>query len=110
MTTNAEKLLSILKSNGATHEDKCCELLFDRPKFDKENSAAYWQWEVDCSGYSREYFMGNDKFQTFTPTKGYEGYKGTYRNLLSEAYQELRKLGLAGEMNNGYNCYTFFAK
>lgn len=105
LSDNAQKLLTFLKDSGPKWEQDCIKALFPEPKYIKDNAeaqTAYWQW--DCNLYGNNYtrpVLG--KHILFTATQNYS-------SVICAAYQELKKAGLAGESNNGYNEYVFFAK
>ena len=94
LSVNAQKLYSFLKETGGAWEYKCIEAIYPKPDY-LSNPAAHWQWEANCDG------------QTYTrPVKGI--HQENYSKEISQAYQELRKAGLADERNSGYNDYFFY--
>lgn len=110
LSENAQKLYAFLKENGAKAEDYCIYALFPKPDFnlkDKEKLRQYWKWDANLYGVggvvSRS--MGDGTFEDFTHPNE---YADTYGAQTSKAYQELRKAGLAGESNGGFNNYTFY--
>lgn len=101
----ADKLLAFLKKNGAQHEDKCLEHLFNKPEYNRDNPRSYHEWQSKAYGNEGRYMRGELEITIHgTP------YNETYAHQLHLAYQELRAKGLADEINNGYNSYTFYAK
>lgn len=106
LTPTAKKLYEILLSTGGAHENKLTELLFDMPKYiDGQPNHEYWQWDANVYGIERTVKNEGEKWNTYT-----QNIKVTYDKQLSDAYQELRRAGLATEKNNGYNSYWFFPK
>jgi hypothetical protein len=108
LSENASKLLSILNTTGGAWEGTLIELMFEKPQFPKsddpqarEKRIAHWQYCVNMYGNPHNYHVGNGEFMDFEPT-------ANYGSILSAAYQELRKLGLAKESNSGYNDYFFY--
>jgi len=114
LSAAAQTLYNGLKSNGATWAQNCVKFFHSEPKYigtldanyteeEKENSQrAYWQWNVNLNGVANTRpVLG--KTVLFEPT-------ANYSKEVHEAYQELSKSGMAGEQNNGYNEYRFYAK
>jgi len=106
LSENAQKLYAaLLKTNGA-HESNLRDILFPPPKYvSGELNNEYWQWDVNIYGHPRNVVRNNNSatWDTFKPN-----IEKCYASQLSEAYQELRKAGLADESNNGYNSYWFY--
>jgi hypothetical protein len=104
LSNNAQKLLTFLKKSGAAWHQNCIKALFPEPKYESnpEAQTAYWQWEVNLYGNELIRPVGQENIK-FIPVDNYS-------QKTSEAYQELKKAGLADEKNNGYNEYMLYAK
>jgi len=104
LSTNAAALYDYLKKTGGAWMQNCFEAIASKPTYKSEPEAqrAYWQYEANMYGQPCERPVGSDHV-IFTPTDNYSVKTGA-------AYQELRKLGLAGERNNGYNEYWIYPK
>jgi hypothetical protein len=102
ISENAKKLYAYLIKNGCKWENECIEYLHPKPIYSRDNADEYFNY------LSKLY--GTDQTNHFTGEiiKGL-GYENSYEHEISLLYQELRKNGLAGEKNNGYNCYAFYA-
>jgi hypothetical protein len=113
LSENAQRLYGILVQTGGGWEDNLMEMMFPKPAYasNPEARAAYWQYESNAYGHStverplQLESEGRYIGQVFAPN-----VEVPYRSQLSHAYQELRKAGLAGERNNGFNCYYLFPK
>lgn len=104
LSADAIKLAEFLKK-GSTWMQNCISAFVEKPTYsrDPEAQAAYWQYEANMYGVEqRERPVGETRI-TFQPTEN-------YMDRVSKAYQELRKAGLAGESNNGFNEYMIFLK
>lgn len=103
LSENAQKLNAHLQKNGGAWMQNLIKAIWPEPKYisnDAEAQTAYWQWDVNMYGCITERpVCGNSVL--FTPTDNYS-------SKISAAYQELRKAGLAGERNNGYNEYWIY--
>lgn len=102
---------------GGAWESHVMERMFNKPVYSREPEAqrAFWQWEANSYGHSNERPVGaasvmfNPEPEFAPPACGY-GPRNDYAAQVSRAYQELRKAGLAGERNSGYNDYYFYLK
>ncbi len=108
------KLLEFLKQSGGAWIDKCMDIVFEKPKYptdnDREKRIVFWQWESNSYGNTVErpiFDLGNGEFErmVFTPNVEVD-----YRTQISNAYQQLKKNGLAFEKNNGFNEYFLYTK
>lgn len=107
MTSIAQKLLLELKKTNGGWIDNFADIIFEKPEYpiDREINAhrRYWQWCADMYNTSDTRPVGSMlTFETFVGSKNYS-------KQISSAYQELKKLGLADEKNNGYNEYFIYA-
>lgn len=108
LTPTALQLYEFLKETGGAWENKCMRAIWpateypDKEHPDRENlQRAYWQYDVNMYGYKNISRPVGDSVEIFNATDDYS-------RKLSAAYQELRRAGLAGERNSGYNDYYFF--
>lgn len=101
----ATKLLTYLQQTGGAWEGNCMDHLFDKPQYASNPDAQrrYWQWEADAYGGEHNKPVGSESV-LFK-----QNIERNYSRLTSDAYQELRKAGLANERNSGYNDYWFYA-
>ncbi len=104
LSANAQKLYDFLKKFGHQWEGKCLDELYPPVKFSLENIKAHYEDQAKRYGTDHSYFENGVEIKI----KGC-GHAESYARQLSTAYQELKKLGMAGERNNGYNDYVFFA-
>jgi hypothetical protein len=102
---NADNLYNFLKNNGSQWEYICLMFLFPPVIFSIENKKEYYEYLTRVYGYSHSYVINGIEYQTKQIP-----IKETYSAKLSEAYQYLKKQNKAGEKNNGYNEYIFYAK
>lgn len=112
LSENAKKLLDFLKKTGGAWEHKCMEELYPKPKYVSTNEKGYtaeqiteiqsefWQWSANAFGVD-EYRPVCGFFMNFLS-------KDNYSQKTSQAYRELKKLGLAYEANSGFNDYYFY--
>lgn len=103
LSDNAQKIYNALKGTSGAWIGNLVKVLYPEPKYisaDAEAQTAYWQWDVNLYGNQHERPVAGVSVM-FTPT-------GNYNAEVSAAYQELRKAGLAGERNNGYNEYWIY--
>lgn len=106
LSETSQKLLTALQATGGGWIDSFTKTIFNKPIYpldrDPEKLRDFWQWEADIYNTTDERPIGNN-FETFVGVQNYS-------NQISKAYQELRKLGLAGEKNNGYNEHWIYPK
>jgi hypothetical protein len=105
LSESAQKLYSYLLQTGGAHEEKCMAALFPKPEYPDaggtaEQYLAYWQWDANL--------YGNDQQRPVCGINTHIKASADYASVISKAYQELKKAGLADETNNGYNCYWFY--
>lgn len=112
LTTNAQTLYTFLKATGGAWEGACLEAIFPKANYPTDKTAS------DYADKLTAYFQYNANRYGGTE-KGYGPCEGVvftcildkdYSSQTSAAYQELRKAGLAGERNSGFNDYYFFPK
>lgn len=104
LSPTAQKLYAILLNTGGDWEHKLTEILFDKPQYVSGTpNNEYWQWDANMYGHERTVKNDGDNWNTFRPN-----IDRSYADQTSDAYQQLRKAGLAGEKNNGYNDYVFY--
>jgi hypothetical protein len=106
LSKNAQLILNHLQVNGGTWMYNLIEVLYPKPKYESNPEAqrTYWQWETNAYGREQNRPVGMESV-LFVPENGCD-----YSSEVSKAYQELRKSGLAGEKNNGYNEYWIYSK
>ena len=104
LSENATKLLAFLKTNGATDEGNCLEHFWPAPKYGTTDNEKlnYFQWHANYNGFPAKTTVIN------TPEIA-PNIETPYSTQVSKAYSELKGLGLAGEINRGYDSYAFFA-
>lgn len=104
ISDTAKKLLEFLQKTGGAWKGNCMDYVFSKPRYESIPNAqrAYWQWETNAYGGNQIMPVG-DESVTFT-----QSIEKTYSSQISDAYQELKKAGLADETNNGYNEYFIF--
>lgn len=112
LSENANKLLEFLNKTGGAWESKCMEALYPKPiyvgTYNKEYSKKeieiiqknHWQWEADA--------FGNDIKRPVLEVFNYFNSNDNYSRKTSEAYHELKNLGLAEEASNGFNVYFIY--
>lgn len=103
LSAAAQKLLAYLIQTDGAWKANCMDAIFNKPSYLTNNEAAqtaYWQWEANAYGYNVERPVCGKSVEFVS--------KHNYSWATSEAYQELRAAGLAGEKNNGYNEYWLF--
>ena len=99
LSENAKTLFDLLVKTGGAWEDDLAKMLFKKPEYIGGGvNADFWQWEVNMYGSDREM---NGVIYT-------QNVEVPYRSQVSAAYQELRRAGMAGERNSGYNDYWFY--
>lgn len=114
LSENSRKLYDILLQTGGGWEQSLMEIMFPKPVYAKNPEArrAVWQYEANAFGHPtpervvvmpEESSDGKGVFEVFQPQ-----VPVSYFNQVSQAYQELRKAGLAGERNSGYNDYWLY--
>lgn len=111
----ALRVYHTLLTEGEMWESDLRKRLFPEPKYVSdeqikngeatiEEQRAYWQYDVNINTSERTVKVGGQgEWEKFIPTE-----EMGYDRQTSRAYLELYRLGLAGERNNGYNCYRYY--
>lgn len=111
LSETAQKLLAELIKTGGAWEQSLMDAVFLKPTYptdknDREGRIKYWTWQANAYGNAITMSVGADHNDTMI-FPGCE-YKDSYAHQLSNAYQELKKAGLADERNNGFNEYWLY--
>jgi hypothetical protein len=100
MTTNAKKLLAVIKSRNIW-ETEAINILFDKPEYSRESAFEVWQFEANTYGYAvnRPVNGVNTDFAM--------NVERSFADQTMDAVKELKAIGLLQSINCGYNNYSY---